>query len=157
MDRIDQILLPPVWKTCFSTLGWIWHAKNDLVILQKFWELGWPPPHFGKNSQKIPIFFLEVPPYLPYLPTWLTYLTDVPPDPPTWRTYLTYLLVFPPWPSYPTFIPHPPHWLSYRCIFLTGPSKIFLSIRLHSKSHQKVLSVRIYLPVGTKDFLGGNS
>ena len=20
-DRIDQILLPPVWKTCFSTLG----------------------------------------------------------------------------------------------------------------------------------------
>ena len=29
----------------------------------------------------------------------------------------------------------------YRVFFLTGPSKIFLSIRLHSKSHQKVLSV----------------
>ncbi len=62
MDRIDQILLPPVWKTCFSTLGWIWHAKNDLVILQKFWELGWPPPPFGKNSQKIPFFLNESPP-----------------------------------------------------------------------------------------------
>ena len=76
--------------------------------------------------------------YLTFLrPTWLTYLTDVPPDLPTWRTYLTYLLVFPPWPSYPTFIPHLPHWPSYRCIFLTGPSKIFVSVRLHSKSHQK--------------------
>ena len=38
MDKIDQILLPPVWKTCFSILGWIWHAKNDFVIVQKFWE-----------------------------------------------------------------------------------------------------------------------
>ena len=84
-------------------------------------------------------------PDLPTLPTNLTYqpdlpktdLTDVPPDLPTCRTYLTYLLFFPPWPSYPTFIPHLPHWPSYRCIFLTGPSKIFVSVRLHSKSHQK--------------------
>ena len=71
MDRIDQILLPPVWKTCFSTLGWIWHAKNDLVILQKFWELGWPPPpHFGKNSQKIPVFFGSPPLTKNYKNAW---------------------------------------------------------------------------------------
>ena len=38
---------------------------------------------------------------------------------------------------------------TYRVVFLTGPSKIFLSIRLHSKSHQKVLSVWIYLLAGT--------
>ena len=56
MDRIDQILLPPVWKTGFSTLRWIWHAKNDLVILQKFWELWYPPP-FWENPQKIPFFW----------------------------------------------------------------------------------------------------
>ena len=43
-------------------LGWIWHAKNVLVIYQKFWELGWPPPPFGKNSQKIPFFLNESPP-----------------------------------------------------------------------------------------------
>ena len=34
----------------------------------------------------------------------------------------------------------------YRVFLLTGtPPKV----RLHSKSHQKVLSVRIYLPAGT--------
>ena len=37
-------------------LWWILHAKNDLIILQKFCEMGWPPPHFGKNSQKIAFF-----------------------------------------------------------------------------------------------------
>ena len=58
MDRIDQILLPPVWKTCFSILGWIWHAKNDMVIVQKFWELGWPPPRIlGKNLKKYRFFW----------------------------------------------------------------------------------------------------
>ena len=58
MDRIDQILLPPVWKTCFSILGWIWHAKNDLVIVQKFWEMGWPrPPILGKIPKKYRFFW----------------------------------------------------------------------------------------------------
>ena len=32
----------------------IWHAKKHLVNLQKFWELGRPPPLYGKNSQIIP-------------------------------------------------------------------------------------------------------
>ena len=31
--------------------------KKHLVNLQKFWELGRPPPHVGKNSQIIPYFF----------------------------------------------------------------------------------------------------
>ena len=31
-DRIDPILPPPVWKTCFSISEWTWHAKNHLVI-----------------------------------------------------------------------------------------------------------------------------
>ena len=32
--------------------NWIWHTKNYLVDLQKFWKLG-RPPHVGKNSQRI--------------------------------------------------------------------------------------------------------
>ena len=63
MDRIDQILLPPVWKICFRILGWIWHAKNDLVIVQKFWEMGWPPRPFWEKFPKNTVF-LEVPPKL---------------------------------------------------------------------------------------------
>ena len=37
-------------------------------------------------------------------------------------------------------------------VFLTGAPLKVLSVRLHSKSHQKVLSVRIYLPKKTCDF-----
>ena len=42
-DKIYQILPPPVCKTCFSTSKWIWHTKNDLVNLQKFWN--WEDPN----------------------------------------------------------------------------------------------------------------
>ena len=37
----------------------------------------------------------------------------------------------------------------YRVSFLTGPAQKVLSVRLHSISHQKVLSVVIYLPADT--------
>ena len=45
--------------------------------------------------------------------------------------WLSYLLA-----SY-TWLPSHTTVDTYRVVFLTGPSKIFLSIRLHSKSHQK--------------------
>ena len=56
-DQIDQISPPPLCKTCSSTSEWIWHTKKYLVNLQKFWELGRPPPHVGKNSQIMTYFF----------------------------------------------------------------------------------------------------
>ena len=58
-DKIDQISPPPLCKTCFSTSEWIWHTKKYLVNLQKFWDLGRPPPHVGKNSQIISFFLFD--------------------------------------------------------------------------------------------------
>ena len=45
----------------------------------------------------------------------------------------------------------------YRVFFLTGSAQKVISVRLHSKSLQKVLNVRIYLLTGTYNFLGGTS
>ena len=49
--------------TCFwpfgAILGPIWHTKKYLVNLQKFWDLGRPPPHVGKNSQIISFFLFD--------------------------------------------------------------------------------------------------
>ena len=57
--------------TCFwpfgAILGPIWHTKRYLVNLQKFWDLGSPPPHGGKNSQIISFFLFDSVPY-----DWLT-------------------------------------------------------------------------------------
>ena len=40
------------------------HTKNETVKIKQFWELQSPPPPFGKNSQKIPFYFLgSVPNY----------------------------------------------------------------------------------------------
>ena len=54
--------------TCFwpfgAILGPIWHTKKYLVNLQKFWDLGRPPPHVGKNSQIISFFLFDSVPYL---------------------------------------------------------------------------------------------
>ena len=62
----EQVTPPPhtsqIPKTLFfpPEMNEIWHAKKHLVNLQKFWELGRPPPPpYGKNSQKIPQFFFR--------------------------------------------------------------------------------------------------
>ena len=36
----------------------IQHAKNHLVILKKFWDLGRPPPHVGKKFPNNTVIFL---------------------------------------------------------------------------------------------------
>ena len=54
----------PLCKTCFSTSEWIWHTKKYLVNLQKFWDLGTPPPPpcWEKFPNNI-VFFNESVPY----------------------------------------------------------------------------------------------
>ena len=42
--QIDQISLSHFCKTCFSTSGWFWHAKKNLVNKHKQVGLGQTPP-----------------------------------------------------------------------------------------------------------------
>ena len=58
-DKIDQISPPPLCKTCFSTSEWIWHTKKYLVNLQKFWDLGRPPPPCWEKFPNNIVFFFE--------------------------------------------------------------------------------------------------
>ena len=56
----------------------------------------------------------------------------------------------PPAPPHGTCVVHRSHLQAATgCLFLTKNPLKFLSIRLHSKCHKKVLIVRIYLPAGT--------
>ena len=56
-DEIVQISPTPLCKTCFSTSEWIWHTKKYLVNLQKFWDLGGPPPPCWEKFPNNIVFF----------------------------------------------------------------------------------------------------
>ena len=58
-DKVDQMLPAPFVKHVLAPQNEFGIQKKYLVNLQKFWDLGRPPPPVGKNSQIISFFLYE--------------------------------------------------------------------------------------------------
>ena len=62
---------PPFVKQVLAPQNEFGNKKKYLVNLQKFWDLGRPPPHVGKNSQLISFFFMRA-----YLTPFYSYMLE---------------------------------------------------------------------------------